>query len=708
MEQQLAFFLALAVGLIFGGLAVWLMLRTETHNSYAHAKAEMAAGHSVLVERLSGKDARIGDLTKDREQLKAEIAKQNAEISGLRAARAELEARITEADKAMEEKLDLVKQAEQAFANTFKALSQEALQSNNKTFLDLAKATLDKYQDGAQTDLASRQQAIDAVVKPLRESLTKVDAVMREMEKSHASESTMVAEQVKSLIEVQGMLRTETAKFINAFRVPAVRGRWGEIQLRRVVELAGMVPYCDFEEQTSVETDHGRRRPDMIIRLPNNRSVIVDAKVSLKAYLEAVDATDEQSRNTKLAEHASQIRAHLQKLGSKHYWDQLPTVPEFVVAFLPGEAFFSAALEQDPGLIEYGIDQKVILATPTTLIALLKSVAYGWRQEKLAQNAQQISTLGKVLYNRLRTFTKYLEDMRKNLQRTVESYNRAVGSLESRVLVSARRFKELGASARGDIAILEPIDNFPRSLQAVDQAVSRGTVTTEPDAVETIQPPGPPAPVSSDVLSEPETSDRDQPASEPVAPDQAGETTQAGATPDMAAAESAASKPAGETDGIGKAAEPGRDDESRSLGETPEETPDESPVNEPAVASESGDGRNEAGQVSKAAGPPDPSDASGEPAGSGQQPASQLDDATGPEQPAAEPETVLWKPVVEPGDGQQEVDPVPETVAGAQPAPAEEQPAAGVTTETQATGEAVAEADEPASAINFLSFVKTN
>ena len=184
MEQQLAFFLALAVGLIFGGLAVWLMLRAETHNSYAHAKAEMAAGHSVLVERLSGKDARIEDLTKDREQLKAEIAKQNAEISGLRAARAELEARIAGADKAMEEKLDLVKQAEQAFANTFKALSQEALHSNNKTFLDLAKTTLDKYQDGAQTDLASRQQAIDAVVKPLRESLTKVDAVMREMEKS--------------------------------------------------------------------------------------------------------------------------------------------------------------------------------------------------------------------------------------------------------------------------------------------------------------------------------------------------------------------------------------------------------------------------------------------------------------------------------------------------------------------------------------------
>jgi len=491
LEQQLAFFLALAVGLVFGGLAVWLMLRADTSNAFARAKAQMAGELSAMTERLSGKEARIEDLTKDREQLKAEIEKQKTEISKLQQAKAELEARLADSDKIVEEKLALIEQAREKLTDSFKAASQEALQHNNQAFLDLAKVTLEKHQKEAEANLENRTKVIDDVVKPLQESILKVDASMKELEKARVTESATLAEQIKSLMESQGTLRAETSNLVNAFRVPAVRGRWGEIQLRRVVELAGMVRHCDFDEQASVETEEGRLRPDMVIHLPNDRDVVVDAKVSLKAYLEAVDAADEETRTAKLKEHAAQIRAHLQRLGSKSYWNNFQRTPEFVVAFLPGESFFGAALEQDPGLIEFGIDQKVILATPTTLIALLKSVSYGWRQEKIAENAEQISNLGKVLYSRLRTFTKYMEDIRKNLQRTVEGYNRAVGSLESRVLVGARRFKELGAAAKGEIAIQEPVDNFPRSLGSLAASAAVAELdAAEAEETEQIDSPG--------------------------------------------------------------------------------------------------------------------------------------------------------------------------------------------------------------------------
>jgi DNA recombination protein RmuC len=380
---------------------------------------------------------------------------------------AALEAKLEHEQKATTEKLSVLEEARTRFSDAFKALSAEALQQNNSSFLELAKTTLEKTHEVAKGDLDKRHDAIDALVKPMRESLEKVDTKIHDLEKARSGAYEALTTQVRSMAETQNYLRSETSNLVRALRSPIVRGRWGEIQLRRVVELAGMIEHCDFVEQPSVQTEDGRMRPDVIVHLPGGKSIVIDAKATLSAYLDALEASDDDARMSLLEQHAQQVRHHIEKLSRKAYWEQFDNAPDFVVLFLPGEVFFSAALERDPMLIEYGADKKIILATPTTLIALLRAVCYGWRQEKLAQNAREISQLGGELYKRFADLSVHIGRLGKSLNHSVEAYNRAAGNIETRVLVTARKFRELGAAPLGmEIEVLPQVEQIARELQA--------------------------------------------------------------------------------------------------------------------------------------------------------------------------------------------------------------------------------------------------
>jgi DNA recombination protein RmuC len=308
----------------------------------------------------------------------------------------------------------------------------------------------------------------DELVKPIRDALTQVDQKIGEGERNRLQTTTTIATLLKDIHLQQERMRSETQNLVRALRTPSVRGRWGEMQLRRVVELAGMLDYCDFDEQPFLNGDAGRQRPDLIVKLPGGRTIIVDAKVPLEAYLDAQEARDDVSRAQKMSDHARQVREHMTKLGAKSYWEQVQPSPEFAVMFLPGEAFFQSALQHDQQLIDFGVRARVFPASPLTLIALLQVVSQGWRQERFARNAEEIQALGKDLYSRVAKMTEYLDTLRTRLDSTVRAFNETVGSYETRVLVTARKFKELGATSEGEIEPLQAIDTVPRILHSAN------------------------------------------------------------------------------------------------------------------------------------------------------------------------------------------------------------------------------------------------
>jgi len=495
--------LALVLGAALGAVVTALLLKSrfaaEALRLRAEAEAQLAqarSGESALVERLRGAVAQAQTLRAELDGLRlaaaegaavlrqetgrrasaeesaarvpgleASLAASAAELSVLKVREGDLAARMEEERKAANEKQAILEDLQAKLQDTFKALSADALKHNNQSFVELAKSHLATFQEAAKGDLELRQKSIEGLVKPIKDSLTQVDARIQDMEKSRQNAYVELCQQVKFLASDQVDLKKETRKLVEALRRPTVRGRWGEMQLRRVVELAGMINYCDFTEQASVSTEEGRLRPDMVVRLPGGKNVVVDAKAPLEAYLNAYESTDEDARKHNMQSHARQIRDHMTKLGQKSYSDHIKPTPEFVVMFLPGEIFFSSALEHDPSLIEEGVSKNVIVASPTTLIALLRAVAYGWQQETVAESAQKVSEQGRKLYKSICTFVDHMSKIGKGLGAAVEGYNKAVGSLESRALPQARKLKELGAGTIDDIPELPLVEKNTREVQ---------------------------------------------------------------------------------------------------------------------------------------------------------------------------------------------------------------------------------------------------
>jgi len=432
------------------------------------AAVAAAIVYFALRSQSAGLEARLSGTDRDLATARQELVTKSDRNAQLDRELATLRADLANEQKNATEKLALVQNATDDLRKQFENLASSALKSNNESFLQLARTQLEVFQSQAKGDLTERQVAIETLIKPIHDSLTKFDGQIQQIEKSRHEAYGSLLSQVQTLTQTNDQLRVETGALVTALRAPQGRGRWGEIQLRRVAEMAGMFNRCDFLEQEHRATEDGGLRPDMIVKLPGGKTVVVDAKTPLTAYLNALEAKTDAERAEFLRQHAVQVRTHIRKLGGKAYWEQFPAAPELVVMFLPNEALFSAALTEDPLLIEAGVAEKVIIASPTTLIALLRAVHYGWTQQDIANNALEVSELGKELYERLRTMAAHFEDVGSKLNNAVGSYNRAVASLESRVFSTARKFPELAIQIKNEIPELEQVEQTAKTLQSGD------------------------------------------------------------------------------------------------------------------------------------------------------------------------------------------------------------------------------------------------
>ena len=459
--------------LLLAGVMVALLILSWVLSARARQRLDAALEQAREAQRAEGQRAANAETRLEMQATRlSELSAQSHEYAQLQTRHAQLSERYDQEQARLREQQNLLNDAQAKLGDAFKSLSADALRANNQSFLELARENLKRFQQGAQEDLAARQKSIEQLTAPIREKLEKFDGQLGEMEKARVGAYEALNTQVKELVATHlPRLHAETANLVKSLRQPTTRGNWGEVQLRRVVEMAGMLEHCDFDEQASRNTEEGRLRPDLVVRLPGGRQIVVDAKAPLDAYLTAVEAPDEVQRKAALVHHARQVRDKVTQLGKKSYFEQFSPAPEFVVLFVPGEAFFSAALAQDPGLIEFGAEVKVIPASPTTLIALLKAVHYGWRQEELAQNAQVVAALGKELYERLSTMGDHWARVGNQLDKAVESYNKASASLDSRVMVSARKFVELRAAAEDTLAPANVIERSIRAPQSAELTV---------------------------------------------------------------------------------------------------------------------------------------------------------------------------------------------------------------------------------------------
>ncbi len=451
----------LVVGIFIGAVAQWLWSR-----------GRHATDARILENRLAAQEGTAAALNAELLHGREEIGRLQSELRVLAADKAEVETRATIVQDSLREQQKLFEEAKAQLSDAFQALAADALRSCNEGFLQLAEQRFQILQQHSTGELAARKTAVENLVRPLQQAVESFQKEARELEEKRLREISGVGQKLGEVAQAQAALQRETANLVNALRAPQVRGRWGEVALRKTVELAGMTKHCDFVEQESVAAPGGGRlRPDMIVRLPAKREIVVDAKVALHAYLEAVEAGTAEQRDAALVRHAQQVRQHVKRLASKEYWSQFPQAPDFVVLFIPGEVFFAAAAERDPDLLQDALANQVIIATPTTFIGLLLTAHYGWRQEQVAENAQRISDLGRQLYERLGVFVDHLNKMGKALENSVDMFNKTVGSLETRVLPAARRFTELDSGVK-PLPSLTPVPQVPRALASPEAAAS--------------------------------------------------------------------------------------------------------------------------------------------------------------------------------------------------------------------------------------------